>query len=163
MSKEEVIKKIQELEMKYEIVEHGPVYTMEDMEKLDSNIFKGAKLCKNLFLRDAKGKRHFLVIVPEEKRVNLSNLSEIIGSSKLSFASPERLKKYLGAEQGCVSPLSVIYDKGVEVEVFIDKQLEKEKIVAVHPNDNAYSVLITLQNIIKYIKENGNEVQIIKL
>lgn len=64
----EVLKELDNMGIKYEVVEHKPVYTIEDMNNLDPNIFKGAEICKNLFLRDQKGKRHFLVVLCSENK-----------------------------------------------------------------------------------------------
>ena len=108
--KETVLEKLQELNIAYKVVEHTPVYTIEEMDNL-GNIFEGAKICKNLFVRDQKGKRHFLIVVHEEKRVPLAEVTEKIGSTKLSFASEERLMKYLKLTPGAVSPLAVINDE----------------------------------------------------
>ena len=105
--REKVLNKLNELSINYKEIEHIPVYTIEDMDNL-GNIFDNAKICKNLFVRDQKGKRHFLVVLPEEKRAPLSDIAEKIGSTKLSFASEERLMKYLKLEPGSVTPLSVI-------------------------------------------------------
>ena len=80
--KETVLEKLQELNIAYKVVEHTPVYTIEEMDNL-GNIFEGAKICKNLFVRDQKGKRHFLIVVPEEKRVPLAEVTEKIGSTKV--------------------------------------------------------------------------------
>ena len=87
---EEVLKKLEELGIKYELVEHDPVYTIEDMNNLDPKIFKDAEICKNLFLRDQKGKRHFLIVLCSEKQANLADIQKQAGSTRLSFASPER-------------------------------------------------------------------------
>ena len=97
--KETVLEKLQELNIAYKVVEHTPVYTIEEMDNL-GNIFEGAKICKNLFVRDQKGKRHFLVVLPEEKRAPLDVIANKIGSTRLSFASPERLMKYLKLTPG---------------------------------------------------------------
>lgn len=158
MQKEKVINKLEELGISYELVEHKAVFTIEDMENLDVSIFKGAQICKNLFLRDAKGKRHFLVVVPAEKKVDLSILPEKIESTRLSFASPERLMKYLKLESGHVSPLAVINDEENKVEVIIDKQLKENELLAVHPNDNSYTVLLKYEDIIQYITHCGNDI-----
>ena len=91
--RELVLKRLEELNISYKEVKHPPVYTIEDMDKLGKELFENAKICKNLFLRDQKGRRHFLIVLPEEKRVELSKISEKINSTKLSFASSERLKK----------------------------------------------------------------------
>ena len=82
--REKVLEKLKEINIKYKLVEHTPVYTIEEMDAL-GEIFDNAKICKNLFLRDQKGKRHFLIVVPEEKRVPLSEIPEKIGSTILNL------------------------------------------------------------------------------
>ena len=85
---EDVRKKVYEaldkMNIKYEVVEHEPVYTMEDMDRL--GLTKKGTLCKNLFLRDAKGKRHFLVTADENTKVDLKSLGKKLGAGNLSFA-----------------------------------------------------------------------------
>ena len=56
--KQRVYDALDKLKIKYEVVEHEPVHTMEDMDRL--GLPEKGTLCKNLFLRDSKGKRHFL-------------------------------------------------------------------------------------------------------
>ena len=106
---EDVRKKVYEaldkMNIKYEVVEHEPVYTMEDMDRL--GLTKKGTLCKNLFLRDAKGKRHFLVTADENTKVDLKSLGKKLGAGNLSFASEERLEKYLGLKQGSVTPNAI--------------------------------------------------------
>lgn len=159
--KEEVLKKLKDLNINYKMVEHTPVYTIEDMDAL-GDIFSNAKICKNLFLRDQKGKRHFLIVVPEEKRVPLSELPSKIGSTKLSFASEERLMKYLKLTPGAVTPLAVTNDEENAVEVFLDEELKKEKLLGVHPCDNTATILITVQDLEKYINSCNNKYKYIK-
>ncbi|MCH5349680.1 MAG: prolyl-tRNA synthetase associated domain-containing protein, partial [Oscillospiraceae bacterium] len=139
-----------------EKLEHEAVYTMEDMEK--AGIVGKGTVCKNLFLRDAKGKTHYLVTIPEEKRVDMKSLAENIGSTKLSFASAERLTKYLGVEQGCVSPFGVLNDESQAVIVVFDNDLQNDKAVGIHPNDNTATVWLAFSDLHKIIKEHGNEI-----
>ena len=160
--KEEVLKKLQELNIAYKEVEHTPVYTIEDMDNL-GNVFEDAKICKNLFVRDQKGKRHFLVVLPEEKRAPLAEIAVKIGSTKLSFASEERLMKYLKLEPGSVTPLAVINDKSNEVEVVFDEDLKNEKLLGVHPCVNTATILISPENLEKYVKESNNKLKYIKI
>lgn len=160
--KEKVLKKLQELNIAYKEVEHTPVYTIEDMDKL-GNVFEGAKICKNLFVRDQKGKRHFLVVLPEEKRVPLADIATKIGSTKLSFASEERLMKYLKLAPGAVTPLAVINDETNDVEVVFDEDLKKEKLLGVHPCVNTSTILITPESLEKYVKESNNKIKYIKI
>lgn len=154
--REKVLEKLKEINITYKLVEHTPVYTIEEMDAL-GEIFDNAKICKNLFLRDQKGKRHFLIVVPEEKRVPLSEIPEKIGSTRLSFASEERLMKYLKLTPGSVTPLAVINDEENEVEVFLDEDLKKEKLLGVHPCENTSTVIITVKDLEKYIESCNNK------
>ena len=160
---EEVIHTLQELGMHYELLTHKPVYTIEDMDTLDKKIFKGAEICKNLFLRDQKGKRHFLVILCSEKKADMAKIQEQVLSTRLSFASSERLMKYLKLEPGHVSPMGLINDVEKKVEVLIDKDLKNKKLLAVHPNTNEASILITYEDLMKFIKAMGNDYEFIEL
>ena len=160
--REKVLEKLKEINITYKLVEHTPVYTIEEMDAL-GEIFDNAKICKNLFLRDQKGKRHFLIVVPEEKRVPLSEIPEKIGSTRLSFASEERLMKYLKLTPGSVTPLAVINDEENEVEVFLDEDLKKEKLLGVHPCENTSTVIITVKDLEKYIESCNNKYKYINL
>ena len=160
--KEKVLKKLQELNINYKEIEHTPVYTIEEMDQL-GNIFENAKICKNLFVRDQKGKRHFLVVLPEEKRAPLAEIADKIGSTKLSFASSERLMKYLKLEPGSVTPLSVINDETNEVEVILDEELKNEKLLGVHPCVNTATVLLTPEDLEKYVLAVNNKLKYIKI
>ena len=160
--RETVINKLEELKITYKEVTHTPVYTIEEMDNL-GNIFEGAKICKNLFVRDQKGKRHFLIVVPEEKRVPLSEVTTKIGSTKLSFASEERLMKYLKLTPGAVTPLAVINDEANEVEVVMDESLKNEELLGVHPCVNTATVLIKPQELERYITEAGNKIKYINV
>ena len=160
---EEVLKKLEELGIKYELVEHDPVYTIEDMNNLDPKIFKDAEICKNLFLRDQKGKRHFLIVLCSEKQANLAEIQKQAAATKLSFASPERLKKHLDLESGHVSPMGLINDTNNAVEVLFDKELKNKQLLAVHPNCNTASILITFTNLEKFVKATNHDIKYISL
>ena len=160
---EEVLDTLKKLEINYELVNHKAVYTIEDMNNLNKEIFKGAEICKNLFLRDQKGKRHFLVVLCSEKKADMIKIQEQVLSSRLSFASSERLMKYLKLEPGHVSPMGLINDEEKKVEVLIDKDLKDKPLLAVHPNTNEASILITYEDLMKFIKAMGNEYEFIEI
>lgn len=160
---EEVLKKLEELGIEYELVKHAPVYTIEDMNKLDPDTFKGAEICKNLFIRDQKGKRHFLVILCGDKQANMEKIQQQAYSTRLSFASSERLQKHLGLEAGHVSPMGLINNPEKTVEVLLDKDLKKKEKLAFHPNTNEASILITFEGLKKFLDDCGHEVEFINI
>ena len=94
---------LSDLNIRYDTYEHDPVHTCDEVKSLAVNI-KGVHT-KNLFLRDDKSRRHFLVVAPAEKSIALKDVSKRIGAKRLGFASPDRLGTYLGVDPGAVSPL----------------------------------------------------------
>ncbi len=145
----------------YEKMEHKAVFTMEEMDEVGISARGG--VVKNLFLRDGKGKNHFLVVVPEEKRVNLSGLSAQLGASKMSFASADRLAKHLGVMQGAVSPLGVLNNEDHSVKVVFDQDLTHAPKVGVHPNDNTATVWLSFQDLKALIEDLGNPISFIQV
>lgn len=155
--KEDIYQMLRAKGICFESMEHPPVYTMEDMEQC--HITDQGTVCKNLFLRDAKGKNHFLVTVPNAKQVNLKELAGQIGSTKLSFASAERLAKYLKVQQGCVSPFGILNDETRTVTFVADEDLRNDTAVGIHPNDNTASVWIAFHDLQTLIEDHGNEIK----
>ena len=94
--------------IQFTCTEHRPVYSMEELDALEMPA--DAVICKNLFLRNSNGKQHFLLTVPAATPVDLKQLAASLGSSRLSFASAERLEKYLKLQSGLVSPFGLLND-----------------------------------------------------
>lgn len=152
---------LDKLNIQYTRHEHAPVYTIEDLHK--ENISFEGKHCKNLFVRNRKGNVHYLIVVEEEKKVDLKKLSEQIGSTPLSFASEERLYKHLELKPGSVTPLGLINNQDKKVKVVIDKDLAKLNKIGVHPNVNTATVILSFKDLQKFIDWCGNEVQCIEI
>ncbi len=158
--KEEVFAHLDQKKIPYERLDHDPVFTIEDMER--NGICGHGNICKNLFLRDGKGKRHFLVCIQKDKNADLKKLGEKIGA-RLSFASEERLLKYLNLTKGSVTPLGVLYDTGAQVEVIIDKDLVHETRLGIHPCENTATVFLNFSDLKTLIEENGNTIMYVEL
>ena len=135
----------------YELTEHPAVFTIDEMEQL--GLTGGGTVCKNLFLRDAKGRRHFLVVIPGDCRADLKSIETQLGSTRLSFASAERLQRYLGLIGGEVTPLGIINDPDAAVEVVFDRSLEGNPRVGVHPNDNTATVWLAFDDSLSWTME----------
>lgn len=156
-----VCKTLDELNIQYEKYYHAPAYTMEEVYELDLTI-KGIH-CKNLFLRNGKGDQHYLVVVKDPKVVDLKKLAKDIGSTRLSFASEERLYKYLQLKPGSVSPFGLIYDIEKHVKVIVDRDLFDHDRIGFHPNINSATVTLSFQAFERYLKWCGNDLAYIQL
>ena len=114
---------------------------------------------RNLFLRNQKGSRHFLVVLESQRRGDLAAIGEIFGEKKLGFASPERLLAHLGLTPGAVSPFGLINDPGHAVEVAIDAALREAAHVAFHPNVNTATLVLTSAGFHRYLAAVGHPVR----
>lgn len=155
--KEEILNKLNELNIKYEKIEHKAVYTMEEMEA-ELQGYNTDSIIKNLFIRDEKKQNYYLVLVEKNKKMNLKELRRNIESKPLTFANEEDLYKYLGLTKGSVSPLGILNDKDHFVKVLIDSELLNFDTLGVHPCDNTATLFINTQELINLIKNNNNEI-----
>jgi Ala-tRNA(Pro) deacylase len=145
----------------YERHDHQAVFTVEESKILSPEL-NGAST-KNLFLRDKKGIRHFLVTVLEDKKIDLKALSYVLDSSRLSFASPERLKKHLGIEPGSVSLLALVKDSENNVEVFIDKEIWEDEAILCHPLVNTSTLVVPHKDMKSFLEKTGHGVRLIEV
>ena len=152
-----VVAKLDELGIAVTRHEHPPVATVDEAERYWADI--DATHCKNLFLRNQKGTRHYLVILKHSKRANLRAIADQIGDGKLSFASPERLMSCLGLTPGSVSPFGLIHDPEHKVRVVLDRELKTAGRVSFHPNINTVTLTLALADFEKFLGECGNVVQ----
>jgi len=134
----------------YERVDHAPVYTCDEAETMVPAL-AGAHT-KNLFVRDGKGRRHFLIVVDWEKRVDLKALCKALGVKKLGMASPERLRQYLGVDPGAVTILGVLSDVDHQVEVLFDTRVWQADALQCHPLVNTATLCITREGIERFLQ-----------
>ena len=154
--KEKVLKKLDELNIHYKLIDHPAVYTIDTMDELHLN--KNGHIVKNLFLKNSNGKKHYLVVLKGDKKADLKSIKSQINSTALSFASEERLEKHLGLSKGAVTPLGIINDDEHLVNIVLDEDLKNEEILGVHPNVNTSNVFIIYNDLIKFINSFGNEI-----
>jgi len=151
--RERILQILDETGIKYDLIHHPAVFTIEEMEQ--AGVEPMDLVLKNLFLRDAKGKRHFLVSLPHDKTVDLRALGECL-CTRLSFASEQRLEQYLNLTKGSVTPLGILFDEQRAVEVILDREIERMESVIVHPCENTASVVLKTPDLLRIIREHGN-------
>ena len=143
----------------FERYEHPPIATAEEGDIHWAGI--DAVHCKNLFLRNQKGTRHYLVILPHTKRADLRVVADQIGDGKLSFASADRLLTYLGVTPGSVSPFGLIHDPDQHVRVCLDRELKTAGRISFHPNVNTASLVLAFGDFERFLAGRGNLVRFV--
>ena len=143
----------------YERCDHPPVFTCDQADRLVPDL--PAAKTKNLFLRDNKGRRHFLVIVGDDKSVDLKALRDVLGCSKLSLGSAERLQKHLGVTPGAVSLLALINDQAQAVELVIDQALWRADAFRFHPLVNTSTLVLARAQVERFLELTGHQPRIV--
>ena len=149
------------LDIRFDYYEHPEAPTIE----IASQFYRGegTTLCKNLFFRNHKGNKHYLVIMDSRHEMDIHSVERMLHQGKLSFASPERMMRYLGVKPGSVSLFNLVNDTENHVVLFVDSELMKAEKVSFHPNDNRASLVISGADMLKFIENSGNRHEVIDL
>jgi Ala-tRNA(Pro) deacylase len=145
------------LGIEYQKYEHPPVFTGEAAAEHWGRI-PGTQV-KNLFLRNKKGDRHYLVILEITKQADLRHLVKVIGDDRFSFGSPERLLATLGVTPGSVSPFGLLHEGARDVRVIVDQDLRTMDRLIFHPNLNTLSVTISVADFQRFLATRPNTVR----
>jgi Ala-tRNA(Pro) deacylase len=158
----EVYKYLDSLNILYEYFEHPPIPTAEEIVHYKGGI-ESTTFCKNLFFRNHKGDKHYLVLLEYHKNLAIKDLEKILKQGKLSLTSGWRLEKYLGLQAGSVSPFGLINDTEHHVHTFVDLDLKNAQKISFHPNDNRASLIIGFHDFEVYMQSTGNSFEYLKV
>lgn len=159
--KERVFEFLQQQGIEYSFYEHPEAPTIDIARQYWRA--DGSKHCKNLFFRNHKGNSHYLVVFDSEQSLAIHDLEHRLHQGKLSFASEQRMERYLGLKPGSVSPFGLINDSENHVHLFLDKNLLNYPSLSFHPNDNRATVVISQQMFAKYLTAVQNSYEYIEL
>ena len=151
---EDLFERFSDLGIDTETHSHSPVYTVEESRQLRGTL-PGAH-CKTLYFKDKKGAL-WLCVVEESRRMNIRGLSDLIGSARLSFAQPDRVKSDLGVEPGAVTPFALINDTACRINVVLDADVMAAEIAYFHPLVNDRTTAIAPEDLLKFLQAGGHE------
>ena len=152
---------LKDLNITYDYYGHPPTPTIEEASKNWKDI--EATHCKNLFFRNHKGNRHYLVIIEHSRDLSIRDLEKRLKQGKLTFASDQRMYKYLGLMPGSVSPFGLINDATKHIHLFLDENLENSRRISFHPCVNSASIVILYEDFKNFLKWTGNSYEYLKL
>lgn len=157
----EVTRYLNDLNIPFDLYEHPPVPTVEEALPYWKDI--DSAHCKNLFFRNHKGNRHYLVILDHRRQLNIRDLEQKLKQGKISFASPKRMERYLGLSAGSVSAFGIINDHDNHVHLFIDAALRSAERISFHPNENNATLVISFASFLRFLESSGNSYEFIAL
>lgn len=161
VGQQQVYDALERMGIVFEYYEHPEAPTIEIAAQYYRG--EGTTLCKNLFFRNHKGDKHYLVIMDSKHNMDIHDIENQLHQGKLSFASPERMMRYLGVRPGSVSLFTLVNDVNHEVILFVDSRLKAAEKVSFHPNDNRASLVITNEDMMKFIQGIGNRFEFLDL
>ncbi|MCB2219564.1 MAG: prolyl-tRNA synthetase associated domain-containing protein [Bacteroidetes bacterium] len=157
----ELYKALKDLNINFEYYEHPPAPTIEEAKKYWKDLV--ATHCKNIFFRNHKGNRHYLVVLEHTQALDIHDLEKRLKQGKLTFASPKRMMKFLGITPGSVSPFALINDHENHVHVFFDENLKNSEKISFHPCINTASLVVNFSDFEKFMNWVGNSFEYLKL
>lgn len=140
------------LGIEYERVDHEEANTMEACAAIDE-VLAPAVICKNLFLCNTQKTKFYLLMIKNDKKFKTKEISKQINSSRLSFAPPEYMEKYLDITPGSASVLGLMNDKENEVTLLVDEDVLKAEYFGCHPCINTSSLRLKTADIFKIFLE----------
>ena len=152
---------LNKLDIPFEYYQSPEDFSSEDDIQFWKNI--NATRCKNLFMRNHKGDRHFLIISDFYKNIEIRILEQKLKKGKISFASQERIDKWIKGTIGAISIFSLLNDTQNHVEVFIDESLKDQLKLTFLPNELNALISISFENFIKILDYSGNKYEFLNL
>jgi Ala-tRNA(Pro) deacylase len=152
---------LEELKIPYERYDHAPVFTCEEAYAALPD--EPAVQTKNIFLRDKRGRRHLLLVTTCEKAVDIKKFADTADADHLSFASPERLRKYLGVEPGSVTVLGLINDPANGIELYVDRDVWNTEKWRCHPLVNSATLVLARADLERFFARTGHSPKVVVL
>lgn len=157
---DDLLTELNRLGIAHDTVRHPAVCTVEESLVVVGELPGGH--VKNLFLRDKPG-RMWIVVMPAERTIDLKRLAALLGTRRLSFASTDRMARYLGVGAGAVTPLAVVNDHERAVTVVLDEELLARDRVNLHPLENTATTGIAPAALIRFLEAVDHPPQILAL
>ena len=160
MSPRVFLEQLEALGIDHRTFEHAPVFTVEESRRMRGNL-EGAHV-KNLFLRNKKG-RMWLITCLEDRQIDLKRLAEHLGAGRFSFASADRLMKFLGVIPGAVTAFAVVNDHGGKVRLVLDRALLDSAVINLHPLTNAMTTAVSPSDLVRFLESVNHSPEIVDL
>ncbi len=158
---QELLDELQKLDIKYEMVNHPAAKTTEEADAYIAG--KIGVRTKSMFLKDKK-KNFYLVIMDDAKRMDFKEFQELTGTKRISMAHDSDIEDQLGLEAGIVSPFGIMNNTAHNIQIYFDQDMLDENIpLTFHPNINTHTIFLSAADLMKFIKAQGCDYQIIDL
>ena len=158
---QKVVDQLNELGIPFQIVEHEPVLTTEQADRFIEGI-EGVRT-KTMFLTNKKKRNFYLVIIDDEKRLDMDIFKEIVEENRIKMASAETLNDKMMLLPGTVSPFGLLNNRDKDIQVYFDQEIVSEERMCFHPNTNEKTIFVNTEDLFTFLKAIGYEAHVINL
>ncbi|HFU3729296.1 TPA: prolyl-tRNA synthetase associated domain-containing protein [Streptococcus suis] len=156
-----VYKTLADLGMDYTIVEHPPALTTEEADRYIEG-FEGVRT-KSMFLTNKKKTAFYLLIMDDNKQLDMDRFRELVGANRIRMASSESLMEKMHLLAGVVSVFGLLHNVDKDIQVYFDKEILTEPILTFHPNVNTKTIFVKTEDVLRFVEEIGFSVNIVEL
>ena len=158
---QQVAKKLQELGITYDVVEHPPAFTTEQADSYIEGL-EGVRT-KSMFLTNKKKTQYYLLIMDDKKLLDMDNFKEQVKANRIRMASAESLAEKMQLPPGTVSPFGLLNNDEKDIRVYFDKDIVSEEIMTFHPNTNEKTIFIKTQDLFRFLESIDFKYEILSL
>ena len=158
---QQVAKKLQELGITYDVVEHPPAFTTEQADSY-IEVLEGVRT-KSMFLTNKKKTQYYLLIMDDQKRLDMEDFKDQVGANRIRMASTESLAEKMQLPAGTVSPFGLLNNEEKDILVYFDQDIQSEEIMTFHPNTNEKTIFIKTQDLFRFLESIGFNYEILTL
>lgn len=158
---QQVAKKLQELGITYDVVEHPPAFTTEQADSYIEGL-EGVRT-KSMFLTNKKKTQYYLLIMDDQRPLDMDDFREQVGANRIRMASAESLAEKMQLLPGTVSPFGLLNNDEKDILVYFDKDIVSEEIMTFHPNTNEKTIFIKTQDLFRFLESIDFKYEILSL
>ena len=158
---QQVKEKLDELGISFDVVEHPPAFTTEQADSYIEGL-EGVRT-KSMFLTNKKKTQYYLLIMDDQKSLDMDDFKEQVGANRIRMASSDSLAEKMQLPAGTVSPFGLLNNAEKDILVYFDKDIVSEEIMTFHPNTNEKTIFVATQDIFKFLTHLGYDYQILEL
>ncbi|MHC3511860.1 prolyl-tRNA synthetase associated domain-containing protein [Streptococcus suis] len=157
----QVFEQLEKLGIDYSIVEHPPALTTEEADSYIEDL-EGV-WTKSMFLTNKKKTAFYLLIMDDNKQLDMDRFRDLVGANRIRMASSDSLMEKMHLPAGVVSVFGLLHNVDKDVQVYFDKEILTEPILTFHPNGNTKTIFVKTEDVLRFVEEAGFSVNIVAL
>ena len=158
---QEVKDRLDQLGINFDVVEHPPVLTTEQADSYIVSL-EGVRT-KSMFLTNKKKTQYYLLIMDDQKRLDMEDFKEQVGANRIRMASTESLAEKMQLPAGTVSPFGLLNNEEKDILVYFDQDIVSEEIMTFHPNTNEKTIFIKTKDLFRFLESIDFKYEILNL